>query len=70
MDVAVRNMAAWGRVSLPDALTMASTIPARLLGLNDFGTLTPTAAADLVVLDPDLHVAETWIAGEMVFSRT
>ncbi len=69
MDAAVRNMTAWGRVSIADALTMASAVPAGLLGRNDLGTLAPGNAADLVVLDPELHVAETWIAGEQVFLR-
>lgn len=70
MDAAVRNMVTWGGVSIADALTMATTVPARLLGLDDLGTLTPGAAADLVVLDADLHVAETWIAGDRVFARS
>ena len=45
-------MTAWGRVSIADALTMATAVPARLLGRNDLGTLAPGNAADLVVLDP------------------
>ncbi len=69
MDAAVRNMSAWGRVSLADALTMASAVPARLLGLDELGTLAPGFVADLIVLDPDLQVAETWVAGERVFTR-
>ena len=69
MDAAVRNMTAWGRVSIAVALTMASSVPARLLRLDDLGTLAPGKSADLVVLAPDLHVAETWIAGERVYSR-
>ncbi len=69
MDAAVRNMTAWGRVSIADALTMASAVPAGLLGREDLGTLAPGNAADLVVLDTSMHVAETWIAGETVFSR-
>lgn len=70
MDAAVRNMTAWGPVSIADALTMASTVPAGLLGREDLGALAPGYAADLVVLTPDLQIAETWIAGELVFSRT
>lgn len=66
MDAAVRNMTAWGRVTVAEALTMATETPARLLGLTDLGTLTPGHAADLVVLTPDLHVIETWIAGAQV----
>jgi N-acetylglucosamine-6-phosphate deacetylase len=69
MDAAVRNMIAWGGVSLADALTMGSTVPARLLGRDDLGTLAPGNQADLVSLDADLQVAETWIAGQSVFSR-
>jgi N-acetylglucosamine-6-phosphate deacetylase len=67
MDAAVRNMASWGGVSIADALTMASAVPARLLGRDDLGVLEPGAQADLVVLDPNLAVTETWIAGERVF---
>jgi N-acetylglucosamine-6-phosphate deacetylase len=67
MDAAVRNMASWGRVSIADALTMASAVPARLVGRDDLGVLEPGAQADLVVLDPNLAVTETWIAGERVF---
>lgn len=69
MDAAVQNMAAWGGVSIADALTMASTIPARLLGRDDLGVIEPGTQADLVILHPDLAVAETWIAGERVFPR-
>jgi N-acetylglucosamine-6-phosphate deacetylase len=70
MDAAVRNMAAWGGVSIADALTMASAVPARLLGRDDLGVLVSGAAADLVVLAPDLPVTETWIAGERVFPHS
>ena len=70
MDAAVRNMTTWGRVSIADALTMASTVPAGLLGLEDLGTIAPGNSADLVVLDPNLNVMETWIAGDQVFSRS
>jgi N-acetylglucosamine-6-phosphate deacetylase len=67
MDAAVRNMATWSGVSIADALTMATAVPARLLGRSDLGRLEAGALADLVILDPDLTVAETWIAGERVF---
>jgi len=66
MDAAVRNMVAWAGVSIADALTMATTTPATLLGLPDLGHLAPGTTADLTILSPDLHVAETWIAGVRV----
>lgn len=68
MDIAVRNMIAWAGVSPADALTMASTIPAQLLGRDELGVLAPGALADLVVLGPDLTVEETWIGGTRVFA--
>ncbi|MFF7475740.1 amidohydrolase family protein [Streptomyces sp. NPDC008092] len=36
-----------------EALTAATTLPARLFGLTDRGTITPGARADLVLLDGD-----------------
>lgn len=69
MDVAVRNMVAWGGVTVAEALTMASTVPARLLGLDDIGSIAVGNRADLVVLDGDLRVRETWVDGEPIWSR-
>lgn len=67
MDTAVRNMVAWSGVSIADALSMASIVPAQLLGLRDIGIIAPGNQADLVVLDADLQVIETWVAGERVY---
>jgi N-acetylglucosamine-6-phosphate deacetylase len=52
-----------------DAATVCSTTPARALGLQGFGVIAPGAMADLAVLGPDLTVTQTWIGGELVFSR-
>lgn len=43
-------------VPLADAVTMATSTPARALGLPDVGRLEPGALADIVVLDDDLRV--------------
>jgi N-acetylglucosamine-6-phosphate deacetylase len=69
MDAAVRNMTNWGSVPLASALTMASTVPARLLNLEDLGTLAPGKSADLVVLDASLQVVETWSAGVKIYTK-
>ena len=59
MDAAVRNACAWG-LPLPDALAMASTTPARVLGLGARkGTLAPGRDADLAVLDAELRPVRT-----------
>jgi N-acetylglucosamine-6-phosphate deacetylase len=44
---------------------MASGAPASFLGLDrEMGRIAPGLSADLVLLDDDLKVLETWIAGE------
>lgn len=66
LDDAVRNLVGWG-VPLADALTMASTTPARVL--RQEGALVVGAPADLVALDDDLAVETTWVGGEVVWQR-
>ena len=64
MASAVRYMARQVGVGLEAALAMASRTPAEFLGMaSNRGRLVPGAAADIVALDPDLRVIETWIAG-------
>jgi N-acetylglucosamine-6-phosphate deacetylase len=53
-------------VDLADALAAASANPARVLGLDDRGSITPGRRADLVALTDDLQVETTWIAGVSV----
>jgi N-acetylglucosamine-6-phosphate deacetylase len=61
MDAAVRHAHAWG-VPLANALAMASTVPARVLGLRK-GRIAPGYDADLVVLDSALTPQATVVAG-------
>ena len=70
MDRAFATLTARGGVSLTDAATVCSTTPARTLGLQGFGVIAPGAIADLVVLDRDLRVVQTWIGGTLAFERT
>ena len=60
---AVRNLHALG-VSLEDALTAASTVPARALGLPDVGRLDVGLPADVVVLDDGLEIESVFVGGE------
>ncbi len=57
------------RLSPVDAATVCATTPARALGLQGFGVIARGAAADLAVLADDFAVAQTWVGGEIVFSR-
>jgi N-acetylglucosamine-6-phosphate deacetylase len=64
MAGAVRNAVAHLGVALEDALRMASQAPAAFLGLDGkLGRIAPGFRADLVLLDAQLHVNESWIGG-------
>lgn len=63
MDRAVRNMVTLGGASIADALTMATAVPARVLGLTRKGRLAPGADADLVLLDDHLQLEGVTLLG-------
>ncbi|HEY9254824.1 MAG TPA: N-acetylglucosamine-6-phosphate deacetylase [Stenotrophomonas sp.] len=64
MATAVRNSVDLLGLSLEEAARMASTYPAQFLGLGDrYGRIAPGYQADLVLLDEQLQVQATWIAG-------
>lgn len=64
MASAVRNAVSMLGVGLVDAVTMASANAAAFLGLEaELGRIAPAYRADLVLLDDDLQVAESWIGG-------
>lgn len=67
LDAAVRNAVTILGVTPAQAVRMASAAPARVLGLGRrFGRIAPGGAADLVVLEPDLQVWGTMVAGRWV----
>jgi N-acetylglucosamine-6-phosphate deacetylase len=64
MATAVRNCVHLLGLPLDEAARMASTYPARFLGLDGrLGRVAPGLQADLVLLDDALQVRSTWIAG-------
>ena len=70
MDRAFAMLVTRMGLSFVDAATVCATTPARALGLRGFGVIAPGATGDLTVLSRDLGVAQTWIGGELAFSRT
>jgi N-acetylglucosamine-6-phosphate deacetylase len=50
-------------LTVPDAVTMLTATPARIAGAAGKGSVAPGADADLVLLDDDLGVRRTMIAG-------
>lgn len=70
MDQALRNALKWLNLSLPEAINLVSTNPARVLGLQQSkGKLNKGYDADLVILDKELNVQQTWIAGKKYFEN-
>jgi N-acetylglucosamine-6-phosphate deacetylase len=64
MASAVRNAVRWLGLDLDEASAMASHNPAAFLGLGDeLGRIAPGYRADLVLVDDELEVLETWIDG-------
>ena len=69
MDAAFRMLVERIGLSLVDATTMCATTPARELGLVGHGLLAVDAAADVVVLDAHLGVVQTYVGGQLAYSR-
>ena len=67
LDAAVRNLHAWqpGR-ALHEILACASTVPARIAGI-EMGTVAAGAAADLILLSDDMRVAAAIVKGRCVW---
>lgn len=71
LDTCVRIFKASTRCSTVQALEAASLHPARMLGIEEEqGTLNYGSRADFVMLDDNLNVLATYLAGEKVYSRT
>jgi len=64
----VRVMVSQVGVPLHEAVAMASTNPARALGLTNKGKLEAGADADFVVLSSQLEVMQTVVGGKRIFS--
>jgi N-acetylglucosamine-6-phosphate deacetylase len=69
MDRAFQTLVGRVGLGLVDAATICATTPARELGLVGHGVLVPEAAADLVVLDANFSVVQTYVAGQLVYAR-
>ena len=68
MNEALRNTVQLG-IPVTDAVVMAATTPANLLGLPRKGRIAVGADADLVLLDRDWQVKWTMIGGRLVYRR-
>ena len=72
LSTCVSNMMKFTDCSLENAVLMASTNPAKLLGLNNLGELKQGIRADMIffdIVDKKMVVHKTFIAGKEVFSK-
>lgn len=67
---AVQNLVQWGRVSLYDAFKMASYVPAVSVGIEDeCGLIAAGREADFIVVDENINLQSTFLAGKEVYSK-
>lgn len=67
-DRLVRNIIQLGGVNLPEAIRMASTTPARIMGvLNEKGTLQVGKDADIVLFDQNITIKHTMVEGNSIY---
>jgi N-acetylglucosamine-6-phosphate deacetylase len=69
MDRAFQLLVGRIGLSLVDTAIVCATTPARELGLVGCGLLAPGALADLVVLDANFEVIQTYVGGQLVYAR-
>ncbi len=67
MDAAVAGAVRWLGLDVPEAVALASSCPARVLGLGDrLGAIAVGMDADLAVLDEELRACGTLVRGSWV----
>jgi N-acetylglucosamine-6-phosphate deacetylase len=66
LDAAVRNMVRLAGATPPQALAMASTIPAQAIALSDRGRIAAGQRADLVLWSADLAVETVILSGSIL----
>ena len=69
MDRTFRTLVGSVGLTLVEAAVLCATTPAREMGLIGLGTIAKGETADLTVLDSQLNVVETLVAGRTVYSR-
>mgnify|MGYP000011625563 CR=1 FL=1 len=71
LDRAIKNTVEYLRVPLPDAVRMATFVPAEVLGISHkMGAIKEGYNADITVLNKDLTVAMTLVDGKIVYSAS
>jgi N-acetylglucosamine-6-phosphate deacetylase len=67
---AVKNVVNWGIAPLEIAVRMATQVPAESIGMGDqVGTIEAGRVADFIVIDENLDLQATYMAGQAVYER-
>jgi len=69
MSRAVKMLVETVGLSIGEAVKMAATNPARILGFGSKGRLRPAMDADITVVDRNFGVLMTMVGGQVVYSR-
>lgn len=70
MNDAVKNIQKTLNISLEEAIDFATINPAKNMGVEKFkGSLDIGKDADYIVIDRNLNVIKTYIAGNLVYSK-
>jgi len=64
---AVQNCVEHAKIPLDEAMRMASTYPAKVMGLSDRGRIAPGCKANLTIFSEDYQLRYTVLNGEIVF---
>lgn len=70
LDQALRNVMDYAELSFPEALPMSTSVPAEAMGWESKGKLVPGADADVILLNANLQIERTFVAGQMVYERS
>ena len=68
-DRLVRNMVNMAEVPLEDAIYMITTTPAKVVGLENKGSIEVGKDADVVIFDKDINILTNIIGGRVVYTK-
>lgn len=68
-DRLVRTMRELAGATLVDAVRMASSTPARVMGMQDKGRIAPDYQADILIFDDHIDISRVYLAGNCKFAR-
>lgn len=69
LDTAVRNAMKFTGKSLEEIIPMATSVPAKAMGISKKGNLREGYDADLILLNQKYQIEKTFVNGKIVYER-